>query len=292
MLVWIAYIDSAAASSGTGGHFNRSLIIVLSEAARCEDDDPADSILTPELSTTISSPVSPIDAFMRMHRYSNPLYRLAWGEAYPQTELLDDLENRSVFNLITCCSPLRFMVAQLAATNDITPHEFHKRVASVAKAIQKTRSAFAEILEVARELSIETDSNNRLVANIRNIVPIFYAIQLEFLRITEPDSPLGQGKVQRFLLKEIMNLAFQTFRYRGEDGLTRIAWPLFIAALETDNPLDRAWIIERFEKMSILGRHLRGAHRFIGDVVAIQEMTMKRVNTREMMRSRESFILT
>lgn len=295
MLVWISQIDAAAASSGIGGFFNSSLLSVLSEStAECDGDDELGLDTADEFSPATPSTPSPVETLMRMYRHSNPLYRLAWGGAYPQSELLDDLENRSVFNLFTCCCPLRFMVAQLAASaeTDSSSPEFRQRAASVARAIQKTASTYSEILSAARELSIATDNSRRLVVNIRNIVPTFYAIQLEFLRLTEPHVPLGGGRRQRLLVREIMKMALQVAQHRGEDGLVRVAWPLFVAVLETDDSLHRTWVMERFERMSVLGKHLSSAHQFLRDAIAIQERTGKRVDVREMMKSYTPFVLS
>ncbi|KAM0433503.1 hypothetical protein ACHAPT_004383 [Fusarium lateritium] len=284
MLIWISGSDAAAASTGGDGHFNRTLMSILSEAEPEDNGSNLDDPFGPP-------PLSPLQNYMRMHRYSNPLYRVAWGHTYPQTELLDDLQNRNIYNLLTICNLLRFMVAELAAITDISSDEFQQQAASVSAAIQNANYTYAELLAVSRELCTETDHSQRLVANIRYIVPIFYAIQLEYLRTTQPKSPLGQGTRQRFLLAEIMRLAFQLRSHWGDDGLRKIAWPLFLAGLETDDLLHREWILERLEKMGETGEHIKRAFHFLKDAIAIQQGTGQRVDIRRRMKEYPMFVL-
>ncbi|KAI8663438.1 hypothetical protein NCS57_00944600 [Fusarium keratoplasticum] len=284
MLVWISGSDAAAASTGGGGHFNRTLMSLLSETQQEDSGANLNDPFGPP-------PLSPLQSYMRMHRYSNPLYRVAWGHTYPQAELLDDLQNRNIYNLLTVCNLLRFMVAELASIPDISSNEFQQQAASVSAAIRNANYTYAELLEVSRELCTETDHSQRLVANIRYIVPIFYGIQLEFLRITQPNSPLGQGKRQRLILAEIMRLAFQLRSHWGDDGLRKIAWPLFLAGLETDDLLHREWILERFQKMSEMGEHLKRAFNFLKDALVIQQGSGRRVDIREMMKGYPIFVL-
>ncbi|CAK7204774.1 hypothetical protein SEUCBS139899_007534 [Sporothrix eucalyptigena] len=292
MLVWIAHIDSAASSAGIGGHFNSSLMNIFYEATKLDSDGEEDDDDDDEFGTgSEPTPPTPVDVLLRMHRYSNPLYRVTWAQSYPQVELLDDLENRSVFNLFTCCVPLRFMLAQLASHNTADA-EFRQRAASVARAIAKVRAGFTELLDVAKALSIETDCRQRIVANIRIIVPTFYAVQVEFHRVLALAGHSRSPNAIRLPLGEIMRLAFQTYRHRGDEGLTRVAWPLFVAALETGDLLHRQWILERFDGMAVLGNHLNRAQRLLRDAVTLQDRTGKRADVRAMMPEYGPFILT
>ncbi|UPK92679.1 hypothetical protein LCI18_003614 [Fusarium solani-melongenae] len=284
MLVWISGSDAAAASTGAGGHFNRALMSLLAETQQEDSGGNLNDPFGPP-------PLSPLQSYMRMHRYSNPLYRVTWGHTYPQAELLDDLQNRNIYNLLTVCSLLRFMVAELAAISDISSDDFQQQAASVSAAIRNANYTYSELLDVSRELCTETDHSQRLVANIRYIVPIFYAIQLQFLRVTQPNSPLAQEKRQRFLLAEIMRLAFQLRSHWGDDGLRKIAWPLFLAGLETDDLLHREWILERFKKLSDMGEHLNRAFNFLKDAIALQQSTGQRVDIREMIKGYPMFVL-
>ncbi|KAK6222406.1 C6 zinc finger domain protein [Colletotrichum tabaci] len=273
MLVWIALQDAAAASYGLGGQLNCALHKIMGS-------------LDGQAVGGIPSPFQPLDAFERLHRFSNPLYRSMWADAYPQAELLDDVENRNVYALLGACGQLRFMIAQLASLSHvINDASQQQRIMAVDVTIQQVGWKFTELLEVAAELSTSTDSSHRLVANIRGIVPHYHAVVLEFLRMTRVNDTLTLLTRQRNALREIMNLAFQAFKHEGDEAMTRIAWPLFMVALETDDLLHRDWVLSRFQRMSRFGKNLDRAHGFLKETIEIQNRLGRRVDVRERFQS-------
>ncbi|KAJ0307959.1 hypothetical protein COL516b_003934 [Colletotrichum fioriniae] len=274
MLVWIALHDAAAASYGLGGQLNCALHKIM-------------GALDGQVGNGISSPFQPLDAFERLHRFSNPLYRSMWADSYPQAELLDDVENRNVYALLGACGQLRFMIAQLANLIHEDDTSQQQRVMAVDVTIQQVGWKFTELLEVAAELSISTDNSHRLVANIRGIVPHYHAVVLEFLRLTRFDATPMLSARQRNALREIMNLAFQAFKHEGDEAMTRIAWPLFMVALETDDLLHREWVISRFQAMSRFSKNLDRAHIFLKDIIEMQNSLARRVDVRERFQSGE-----
>ncbi|KAL1900573.1 hypothetical protein Sste5346_002296 [Sporothrix stenoceras] len=301
MLIWIAHIDAAAAAVGLGGFFDRALISDLLAATQRvgETDEGGANVAQTEIETAaaavpdfVGDDDNTVDLLVRMHRYSNPLYRVTWASAYPQVELLDDLANRSVFHLFTCCGPLRRMIANLSSL-DPSGDDFDRERETIGRAITKVRSAFGEVLDVARALSIDSNGDGNagqprgLVANLRIVVPTFYAVEIEYARVagnitTKVATALG----------EILRLAFQAHRQGGDAALTRIAWPLFVVALETTDLLHRKWVLERFAGMSVLGDHLQRAHRLLSDAVSLQERTGQRADVKAMMPSYGAIVLT
>ncbi|KDN70701.1 hypothetical protein CSUB01_10338 [Colletotrichum sublineola] len=275
VLVWIALHDAAAASYGLGGRLNCALYKTM-------------GALDSHVASGILSSFQPMDAFERLHRFSNPLYRSMWADAYPQEELLDDVENRNVYALFGVCGQLRFMVAQLANLSHEDDNALRQqRIVAVDMAIQQVGWKFTELLEVAAELSISTDNSHRLVANIRGIVPHYHAVVLEFMRLTRSnDVPLLSDR-QRSALREIMNLAFRAFKHQGDESMICIAWPLFIVALETDDLLHREWILSRFQGMSRFSKNLDRAHVFLKETIELQNRLGKRVDVRERFQSGE-----
>ncbi len=97
MIVWISFLDGAAAFHGIGGEFNRSLGSVMHGV----DNDEMQSRLR---------------GFLGIHRYSTAMCRAVWGSSYPQEQLLEDLENRQLLYLYGECGQLRFVLARLATT--------------------------------------------------------------------------------------------------------------------------------------------------------------------------------
>ncbi|KAF9693792.1 hypothetical protein EKO04_008414 [Ascochyta lentis] len=273
VLIWIVLLDSAAATSGVGGHVNEAIISMLLS-------NPTDSNMRSK---------DPIKAVARLHHYSNSLYRLAWGDAYPQAELVDDVENRNVYALLGHCAYLRFLTAQLATLCRNNPESAAEQANEVEYSIDEVGDLFRELLEVAHELSPETDNSHRLVANMRAIVPMYYAIILDFKRLAAFGNSMDER--QRYALQEIMNLCFQDFTHGGDKPNLRVAWPLFMAALETKDLLHQKFVLERFEAFKLYGKNDERAHRFLVTVIGMQRRHGKRVDFRAQMQQSELFVL-
>jgi len=273
VLVWIALLDSGAASVGFGGQVNAAIFSLLFSS-------PGDAATRNE---------DPVKAFSVLHRFSNPLYRISWGDAYPQSELLDDVENRNIYDFLGQCVALRFMIAQLATLYRSGSSEASAKTTMVWKSLREVSEQFRELIEVADELSMATDNSHRLVANIRAIVPFYHAAVLDFMRVTAFNEPLS-GR-QRSALKSIMNLAYQSYKHGGDEALMRVAWPLFLAVLETDDMLHRDWILDRFTALRKYGKNYERAHRFLVDTVPRQQSIGRRVNLRDQLERLDLFVL-
>lgn len=274
VLIWIVLLDSAAATSGVGGHVNEAILDMLLS-------NPTDSRLRSK---------DPIKAVARLHHYSNSLYRLTWGDAYPQAELVDDVENRNIYALLGHCAYLRFLTAQLASLYHKDPSSATVQAHEVEYSIDEVGDLFRELMEVAHELSMETDNSHRLVANMRAIVPMYYAVILDFKRLTAFNEPMDER--QRYALQEIMNLCFQDYTHSGDQPNLRVAWPLFMAALETQDMLHQSFILERFQAFRLYGKNYERAHRFLVTIVATQRRHGKRIDFRTQMEQNELFVLS
>lgn len=273
VLVWIALLDAGAASVGIGGQVNAAIFSRLLSG-------PGDATTRKE---------DPVKAFSALHRFSNPLYRISWGDSYPQSELLDDVENRNIYALLGQCATLRFMVAQLATLYRSGSSEATAKTTVIWKSMQEVGEQFCELIDVADELSMATDNSHRLVANIRAIVPFYHAVVLDFMRVTAFNEALS-GR-QRSALKSIMNLAYQSHKHGGDEALARVAWPLFLAVLETDDMLHRDWILDRFMALRKYGKNYERAHRFLVDTVPRQQKIGRRVNLRDQLEKLDLFVL-
>jgi hypothetical protein len=88
-----------------------------------------------------------------------------------------------------------------------------------------------------------------------------------------------------------MNLCYQSFKHSGDDAMMRVAWPLFIVALETDDMLHRDWILERFAALGKYGHNFERAHSFLVETLSIQQRLGRRVDLRSQMEKMELFVL-
>ena len=273
MLVWIALLDAGAASVGVGGQVNAAIFGLLLSS-------PKDVLTRTQ---------DPVKVFSALHRYSNSLYRISWGDTYPQSELLDDVENRNIYALLGQCAILRFMIAQLATLRRNGSNEASSKTAMIWNSLNEVSEQFCELIDVADELSMATDNSHRLVANIRAIVPVYHAVVLDLMRVTAFNEPLN-GR-QRSALKSIMNLAYQSYKHGGDEALARVAWPLFLAVLETDDMLHRDWILDRFMALGKYGKNYKRAHRFLSETVPRQQQIGKRLDLRDQMEKLDLFVL-
>ncbi|KAL7949495.1 hypothetical protein V8C42DRAFT_311060 [Trichoderma barbatum] len=238
LLVWIALCDSTAATFGLGGQFNSEL----------------KDIMGPDDSSSISG-------FDVLHRYSNSLYRSMWGDTYPQVELLDDVENRDIFAFLCASMQLRGIVADLAK---LDVDELRQRLPAVESAFRQVDLRYGELLEVASDISLSTDNSHRLVANIRAFIPVYHASKLELLRVIRRNDITPRMEiVPEAHIAAIIDLAIQADKHQGVEGTIRVAWPLFVVALETNSVVHQRWILSRFQAMSSYSKNLERAHRFL-----------------------------
>ncbi|RDW82473.1 hypothetical protein BP6252_03585 [Coleophoma cylindrospora] len=250
MIVWISALDAGAASYGIGGHVNSSVVELSKSYADLERE-------------------LPLDWSSAIHQYSRPLFRSMWGKEYPSSEILDDLQNQEVYHLLGECCQLRYMVARLAALYPKDGTLARDRTLSVSRALDQVGQCFAELIDTSKYLKCQDRPGERLVSNILTIVPHYHAVVLDFFRLTRPGQPLNHK--QDAALKGITTLAFQAYQNEGDRAMFRIAWPLFIAGIETDDLVHREWILTRFRSLGRYGKNYRRAFKLLHAVIAQSE---------------------
>lgn len=273
ILVWISLLDAAAASAGIGGQVNTTILDTLFSSASWSSKPSTDTL----------------QAIFHFHQYSGPLYRMAWGDAYPQDEMADDVENRGAYSLLAACVQLRFLTAQLAILQRKDTLAAAQKAIDVESSINHVGATYSELVNVASSLSAGPNKNGRLMSNICAVVPLYYAVELDFMRLTTFDEPLSER--QRHALQEIMNLTFQGHKYGGDEAMIKVAWVLFVAALETDDLIHRAWILDRFAAISKVGKNFERAYHFLLIAIPLQRKLGKRIDARELMETLPKFVL-
>ena len=112
-------------------------------------------------------------------------------------------------------------------------------------------------------------NDRRWVSNIRCIVPHFHAIVLAFCQAVQPSDTSNQH--QHRALAEIVTLSFLSYKDEGDQGLFRMAWPLFMAGLETTDLVHQQWILDRFRSLGRFGNSYSRAHRLLESMIRDQE---------------------
>ncbi|KAL4795257.1 hypothetical protein BDV19DRAFT_363409 [Aspergillus venezuelensis] len=291
LIMWMVQVDIAAATSGVGGQLHGTIDKLLSTNTSSNGQ-----ITSGRPTDWYTSPLQLLDKFEQLHHFSNPLYRTLWGAEYPQSELLHDVENRNVFFFEGACTQLRFMVSQLARAQkklrgcgDTDSMETERQALDMETAISSVSNRFGDLIDVASSLSIATDNTHKLVANLRRVVPSFYAVDLYFLRvrsyIREKKRLDHMRQRQTEAVRQILNLAYQYHKYDGKEAMARIAWPLFMAGVETEDPVQREWVLGQFSAMGKFGLHFHRAYRFLLYVFELQDRDGGRVDLQDHLQS-------
>lgn len=264
LLIRIIGVDTSASSFGIGGQITKTLCGAISDT-----------------DNTSSFPIGPIESLSRLDSYSGPLYRTMWGEDYPAREIVDDLQNRQVFDLLGACSQLRYLISEMRTLLRGNSEAASHAAKGLETSIHETGRRYANLIDSASRLTTATDSLETLVANLRWVVPVYYTEVLEFLHVSRGmQPPLGQRLDRGKTIGNVMTLAFQAYQHGGDTALLKIARPLFIVALETDNQSYLAWIAERFRGLTQFGKPLARASDFMKNIVQAQGQFTTRVDLR------------
>ncbi|KAF4444925.1 C6 zinc finger domain [Fusarium acutatum] len=262
LITRICGMDATAASFGLGGQVTKVLCRTL-------PDDQS------------SLPTGPIKRLSSLHAYSGPLYRLVWGDDYPAVELVDDLENQQAFELLEASVQLRYIISEMTSLQPIGGSALAEASKKVETAIQETSESYMNILDFASRLTSATDNSHSMVPTIRWVVPIYYTEVLDFLRIARTiHPPLELSLNNSKTIRNIMNLAFQAYKHGGDVAMVRIARPLFMVALESDEELHVSWILERFKGLTRFGEHFARAGDFLGRVSKMKPETRTSIDLR------------
>ncbi|GAB7333648.1 hypothetical protein MBLNU13_g05206t1 [Cladosporium sp. NU13] len=239
ILVWIASADGAAVLNGFGGAFGRLL---------------GDS----EWNISEKNSQSRLESLRMLQQHAIPAKRILWGRTYPHMELLEDLRCTKLLCLEAEIGQLRFMVGVLVGVENRDGRVEASQIQAVMLAIRDVGSRYRELIQLADQLELPDGSpQGNFVIEVRSIVAFFHAVKICFLRVTHRNIPLTSE--ERLILKEIMSLTFKIYKDRGERALMRIAWQLFVVAIESDDAIYRLWITERFDRLTAYGENFRRA---------------------------------
>ncbi|KAF9777042.1 hypothetical protein IL306_004692 [Fusarium sp. DS 682] len=243
ILVWLSHADGGAVLNGFGGAVNNLL------------GDSTHGISETEAQARL-------ERVRRLQKRSVLANYDLWGRTYPQTELLEDLQCSDLSCFDAECAQLKFMVGALAAAEHRDSVAQESWTESVAGAFRSVRSRYGELINVSNRLELPQDGpHRRFVMEMQSVVACFHAIHVCFLRIIHGNEVISSD--QRETMKDIMSLAFKVYRDQGETGLTRLGWPLFVVAIESDDILHRSWVLERFNELASHGVNYRQAYHAI-----------------------------
>ena len=118
----------------------------------------------------------------------------------------------------------------------------------------------------------------QIIPNLRFIVPLFYAAQVDFYRTTS--RPGEQPPKLAQSVSSILQIATIIYENEPPSSMRRIAWPLFLAGVETDDAIHTTWVLERFRELADFSLNFRRAYTLLKAVVLHQRQTREKVNYR------------
>ncbi|KAL2208070.1 hypothetical protein CC79DRAFT_1368922 [Sarocladium strictum] len=265
IVVWISYKDGAAALNGFGGFFNEA----LGEALADPDQDYAQSLA---------------HGFEALQKRANRAYSDSWDPQLSQDHLLEDIHSRPLFYLYGNTGQIRFLLSRLVTLRNSDEAAFETSRRQVAQLLTATIDRYAEFLDIAHTLHLtENESHRMFVINVRVISAHYHAAVLCYFRIVRRDAPLD-GR-QRAALSCIVNIGHQTYADEEKTGMSALAWPLFVAAMETDDALHQTWIMDRYVDLSEQGENYRRAHAVLKTAFSMQRYHERRVDLMELLRN-------
>ncbi|RSL94084.1 hypothetical protein CDV31_014443 [Fusarium ambrosium] len=192
---------------------------------------------------------------------------------YSRDELVEDLQSSHLFCLQAESGQLRFILSELATATSLHVGDLEAQTEAVSCAIRAVGTRYSELLRTARLLNlpeVDSPSQTRFIINLGFIASLYHAVVLGFLRISNENAALTSKR--RLALREIMSLASKAHRGQGDQGMIRFAWPLFVAALESDDMTYRSWILERYDALAARSENFRRARNALHIAFREQEI--------------------
>lgn len=266
IVVWISYKDGAAALNGFGGFFNEAVGEVMMDLAG-------------------NYTVSLTDGFDALHRRADRAYSRDWPPGRPQTQLMEDMHSRPLFRLFGNIGQIRFLLSRLVHMREANDQAlFESSSRELAGYLDALADRYVEFIDVAHTLRLEPAEPHRtFLINMRVVCAHYHAAVLCFFRVIRQSAPLGMR--QREALGRIMNIAHQAFGDGGDSAIATLAWPLFVAAMESDDALHRTWVVERYQDLCERGENYRRASLALTMAFSAQRLHERRVDLVDLLRN-------
>ncbi|KAH8703027.1 fungal-specific transcription factor domain-containing protein [Talaromyces proteolyticus] len=239
MVIWISLTDGGATFNEIRSGFNHLLGEALQHGSH------------------VNVVIMRLRLIVALHKHSNLAYREIWGDSYPQTQLLEDLASEHLFYLQSEAGQLRYVISQHVEGDHTDLEAQTYSTHHIIQAIQDLERRYSGYIEAATLLDLpEEGSQRRFVMNIRTAVAWYYAVLLYFHAFCPSDNSTQRQRA----LGETMKLCGKAFQDHKERAMLQMAWPLYVAALETDDIIHQNWILDRYDALQNYGENYRRAY--------------------------------
>ncbi|KAK5054023.1 hypothetical protein LTR84_001985 [Exophiala bonariae] len=238
MLEWICFMDACASSFGIGGDFNGTIRDLFNKSDHNSDLNTAGhaQVLRGFVTT--------------MESYSYQLPCSFWGTTYPIEEILDDLATDELYILYGTSVQLRYLVSGMFVTGASASQNLQQ---NVDRAFLEVMDHHARLFVLANQMTSDFDITKSAIRETRFIIPHYYAALLFYFSCTSQQKT--QTHRHELAVKTIMRLALQAFQAEGHQAMIRIAWPLFMIMIETEDEFYREWASSQLSAISVYGKN-------------------------------------
>ncbi|OJK01388.1 hypothetical protein ASPACDRAFT_1898336 [Aspergillus aculeatus ATCC 16872] len=198
----------------------------------------------------------------QLHRSARLWSRCFWGKQYPDQEIADDMEN--------------YRGLELIHTGFILWHKAWKCLGDPADSAYTPDTLYAEILSVRDRFSdllvtakiSGAGSTRRTLNTIYMAVSNFYALILFHRHLLSPSQ--APAALHRQALTGILE---NTHKQYAVDPrlLRRLHWPLLMALIETEDPIQRDWLRQRLIELRGFHSEYLWVNQIAEEVLARQE---------------------
>ncbi|PQE10212.1 Fungal transcriptional regulatory N-terminal protein [Rutstroemia sp. NJR-2017a WRK4] len=196
------------------------------------------------------------DYMSNMVKISRGIFKLNWVKDCNDDQAVDHDQNIEVFDLLWKSAVLCQEVNDL--DQELSTDELEQRFCEI-------ECTYSWIFQLA---AMDFEPRPRFLMNADWVVSYFYAVRIYHFRYsTRIEDPNSRPKVVKKALKSLLAIAHRVSSKSYEEHFERLHWPLFMAGLETSDPIHREWILEKFSSgkfRSVLERvvmiqHLSGS---------------------------------
>ena len=198
-----------------------------------------------------------------------------WGDSYPPDQFLDDVENTPGFYLLHDIHKAMYGILQLQRMERSHP-EWNKLSETVASTLDRISMQHSSMFAIAE--FINQPRLRRAILNLQFIVALYHSCRLFYHRIAFEHE--RRGEREEASLRSIMKFAHQSQQIPQYQNITlySMSVALFVAGLETDDPIHRQWIQDRFQAIEPWGKNIQHMHKLMKRCIAEQLRLNRRVN--------------
>lgn len=182
------------------------------------------------------------EGVLNLHETSRAALQLHWKDAYPEKELLDDLQNAAALELIHHTWALVQQINQEVPNAPMTPEKNFK----IDSALDALQLKYSTVFALAKSM---TTPRTRPVANADWAVATFYSVRIYAFRCSMTEDMnsfylVGSECIDK-TVSSLISLLRSSLEADDKQQIDRLQWALVWAGLEATDASDQQFILSR-----------------------------------------------